>query len=240
MASPVYLAIDTSTDIAGLAIARGDQLLAELSWHCRQNHSVELMPLLNQLMMQAGVDYKDIGGIVVARGPGSFNGLRVGISSAKGLAFGLGVPLVGIGTLEAAAYHHASAGLPVCAAVNAGRDEIGAAIYQQIDGEWRQLIAEHVTTVDALCRQIDNKTIFCGPLPPGIEDELRRKLAERALIAPPIARLPRAGCLLELGAVRLDAGEDDGAAALQPLYLRRPQITQSKNKAVRQDNTAKG
>jgi len=237
---PVYLAIDTSTDTAGLAIARDGQLLAELTWHCRQNHSMELMPRLNQLMQQAGVNYKDVSGIVVARGPGSFNGLRVGISSAKGLAYGLGVPVVGVVTLEATAYQHRAAGLPVCAAVNAGRGEIGAAVYQQIDDEWGQLIAEHVTTVDALCRHIDNKTVFCGPLPAGVEEELRRKLGDKALIASPSARLLRAGCLLELGAVRLDRGEDDGAAALQPLYLRRPQITQPKNKAIRQNNIAKG
>jgi hypothetical protein len=69
---------------------------------------------------------------------------------------------------------------------------------------------------------------------------LRRKLGDKALLPPPSARRLRAGCLLELGAVRLENGEDDGAAALQPLYLRRPQITQPKNKAIIQNNIAKG
>ena len=97
----MQLAIDSSTDTASLAITRGNEVLAELTWRCGQNHSVELMPRLSRLLEQANIDLKSISGIIVARGPGSFNGLRVGISTAKGLAFSLGVPLVGINTLEA-------------------------------------------------------------------------------------------------------------------------------------------
>lgn len=229
MTSLTLLAIDSSTGNASLAIARDNEVLAELTWCCRQNHSVELMPNINRLLEQAGIDIRSVGGIIVARGPGSFNGLRVGISTAKGLAFGLGVPIVGISTLEAAAYQYVEAGLPVCPILNAGRGEIAAAIYKQ-EGKWQQVIAEHISTIDDLCPKIESKTIFCGELTPSIIEELTIRLEQKAIIQPPSTGLRRAVFIAALGLKRLQSGDCDQPSALQPIYLRRPQITQPKYK----------
>ena len=89
----MLLAIDTSTDTASLALVRDSQVLAELTWYCGQNHTVELLPQLTHFLHQIESGLQAISGIIVARGPGSFNGLRVGISTAKGLAFSLGIPV---------------------------------------------------------------------------------------------------------------------------------------------------
>ena len=226
----MQLAIDSSTDTASLAIARGNEVLAELTWRCGQNHSVELMPRLSRLLKQANIDLKSISGIIVARGPGSFNGLRVGISTAKGLAFSLGVPLVGISTLEAIAYGHAEVGLPVCPILNAGRGEIAIATYQLKGDRWQQITAEHISTVDALCAKITARTIFCGELTPDTIDKLTERLGQKAIIPPPASRLRRAGFLAELGLKRLQSDDCDQPSTLQPIYLRQPQITQPKNK----------
>jgi tRNA threonylcarbamoyl adenosine modification protein YeaZ len=106
----MQLAIDTSTDIASLALVKDDQLIAELTWRCGQNHTIQLLPNLEYLLRQAKLDLRSVNGIIVARGPGSFNGLRVGLSTAKGLAFSLGIPVVAVSTLEAEAYQHAETG----------------------------------------------------------------------------------------------------------------------------------
>ena len=156
----MLLAIDTSTDTASLALVRDSQMLAELTWYCGQNHTIELLPQLTHLLHQIESGLQTIGGIIVARGPGSFNGLRVGISTAKGLAFSLGIPVVGIGTLETAAYQHAETGLPICPIFNAGRGEIATASYQKKYHKWLKLTPEHITTVDVLCSQVAAKTIF--------------------------------------------------------------------------------
>ncbi len=226
----MQLAIDTSTDMASLALVEGSRVLAELTWHCGQNHTTELLPQLTHLLNQVKVDIRSIRGVIVAKGPGSFNGLRVGISTAKGLAIGLGIPIVGVSTLEVEAYQHAETSLPICPISNAGRGEIAAAIYQRKRNKWRQLITEHITTIDTLCAQITTKTIFCGEFIPFISTQLREQLRQRAIIAPPAARLRRAGFLAELGLARLEAGDYDNPATLQPLYLRRPAITQPKHR----------
>jgi len=226
----MQLAIDTSTDTASLALVQDGEVLAELTWRCGQNHTVQLLPHLAHLLDKTEVNLQSLSCITVARGPGSFNGLRVGISTAKGLAFSLGIPIVGISTLEVDAYQHAETGLPICPIFNAGRGEIATAIYQKKHHMWCQLISEHITTVDALCSQITTKTIFCGEFTPFIATELRKQLKQRAIIPPPATRLRRASFLAELGQQRLEAGDYDNPATLQPLYLRQPPITKPRHR----------
>jgi tRNA threonylcarbamoyladenosine biosynthesis protein TsaB len=226
----MYVAIDTSTETASVALVRDNEALAEFTWHCGRNHSVELLPRLLHLLDQAKLSLESVDGIIVARGPGGYNGLRVGVSAAKGLAFSLGVPIVGLSTLEAEAYQHAEIGLPVCPIFNAGREEIATAIYQKEQDKWRRMVAEHITTLEELCSQTTARTVFCGDYIPVIAKQLRKKLKQKAVMLSPAAGLRRAGFLAELGLRRLKAGDYDNLATLQPIYLRRPSITRPKHR----------
>jgi len=223
----MLLAIDTSTDSASLALVQDNKVLAEATWRCGQNHSVELLPRLTQLLNEAGVELKSVSCILVAKGPGSFNGLRVGLSTAKGLAFSLDIPIIGISSLELEACQHAETELPICPIFNARRGEIATALYQNKDN-WQQLAPEHITTVEALDSEIKVKTLFCGEYVSVIADELKKKLKDKAVIAPDKPR--RASLLAELAKGRLEAGDYDSPATLQPLYLRRPAITQRRHR----------
>lgn len=225
----MQLAIDTSTDTASLALVQDSEVLAELTWRCEQNHSVELLPRLADLLGRTKSNLQSISCVMVAKGPGSFNGLRVGVSTAKGLAFSLGIPIIGISTLEVEAYQHAETNLPICPIFNAGRGEIATAIYQMKRNEWRQITSEHITTVESLCSQITTKTLFCGEFVASLAGELRKQLKQRAIISSSTARLRRASFLAELGQQRLEAGNYDNPATLHPLYLRRPPITKRKH-----------
>ncbi|MBN1366984.1 MAG: tRNA (adenosine(37)-N6)-threonylcarbamoyltransferase complex dimerization subunit type 1 TsaB [Dehalococcoidales bacterium] len=225
----MILAIDTSSETAGLALLDKQQVIAEIAWRCGQNHTIQLLPQLNNLLKSTGLSLSDITCVVVAKGPGSFNGLRVGISTAKGLSFSLEVPIIGVSTLEAAAYQHIELGLPVCAIAGAGRSEIAMAIYQEKRGKCQQLTAEHLTTVDVLINEIQTKTVFCGEYLPQAAGVLAEKLGTKAVIPRYIALTRRAAYLAELGSLRLKAGELDNPATLQPLYLRKPPITERKH-----------
>lgn len=223
------LAIDTSTDYCSIGLSHQGEIIAELTWHSEQNHTVELVPNIDRLFNQTGTSAQSLKAILVARGPGSFNGLRVGMSTAKGLAFSLNIPLVGIGTLEIEAYPFAFTKLPVCPIHNAGRGEIAVALYRQTDG-WRCLTPEHITTVDVLCRQTKRKTIFCGEIPPSVVEDLKKRLERYAIIPEAPARLRHAGFLSALGWQRLERGQIDDSTSLQPMYLRQPPITLRKVK----------
>jgi tRNA threonylcarbamoyl adenosine modification protein YeaZ len=221
------LAIDTSTDYASIAISHQGETLSELSWHTKQNHTRELVPNIDYLLCQAKVEPRAIEAIFVAKGPGSFNGLRIGMSTAKGFAFSLNIPLIAISTLEIEAYPFAFTGLPIRPMHNAGRSEIATALYQQNDS-WRCLAPEHITTADKLCQETKERTVFCGEIPLVVVEELKTKLGDLALVPEIAVRMRHASHLATLGWQRLSRGEKDDPASLQPTYLRPPPITQRK------------
>jgi tRNA threonylcarbamoyl adenosine modification protein YeaZ len=225
----MQIAIDTSTETASLALVKGDEILAEFSWHCGLNHTVEMYPRLDFMLRMSGMDVSEADCIFVAQGPGSFNGLRVGVSAAKGLALGLGIPIIGISTLEITAYQHSASGFPVCAVQNAGREEIAVALYRQsVRGGWSQISAAHITTPDALTSEIKEKTIFCGEFNAETGSRIKKILKTQAIMVSAAGRLRRAAFLAELGQKRRLAGEYGNLAAFQPTYLRHPPITERK------------
>ena len=226
----MQIAIDTSTETAGLAVVQDGEILAELAWRCSMNHTTQLLPHLDHLLKQADLKMQSADCIIVARGPGSYNGLRVGISTAKGLAFSLNIPIIGVSTLEAEAYQHAETGLPICPVFNAGREEIATATYQMKSGLWQQLAGERLTTIEALCAEVAEKTVFCGEFVPSVADKLREKLGEKAVVPSTAAGLRRAAFLAELGLKRWRAGDCDDVSTLQPFYFRGPAITQAKHR----------
>jgi tRNA threonylcarbamoyl adenosine modification protein YeaZ len=223
----MLLAIDTSTDNAAIALAPADGTLIEMVWRCERNHTVELLPHVSALLAESGVSVKSLRGIIVAIGPGGFNGTRAGVATAKGLAFSLDIPVVGISSLEAVAYEHATIGLPVCPVFNAGRGEVATALFRQSHGVWSRLELERIATLEELAASIKEKTVFCGEYIPAVAAELKQRLGEMAEIA--AGEPARARMLAELGRARLAAGSDS-PAGLQPLYLRRPSISQPKHR----------
>ena len=223
------LALDTSTAFASIALSDKGEAIAELTWHSGQNHSRELVPNVTHLLDQSNIDSKSISAIFVAIGPGSFNGIRVGISTAKGLTMSLNIPLIGISSMEIEAYPFACTELPICPIHNAGRNEIAAALYI-MNNQWTRLKEEHITTIDTLCQQIKQKTLFCGEIPDEIIQIIEKRLGELAVIPDFSSRLRRASHLASLGYKRLVKNETDNAASLQPLYLRPPSITKRKTK----------
>ena len=220
----MQLAIDTSTETASIALSESGEIVSEFTWHSGQNHTVELMPNLVHLLRQAKVELHSVDGIIVAKGPGSFNGLRAGMGTAKGLAFSLGIPIVGIGTLEVEAFPHALTTLPICPVFDAGRGEVAAAIFQQKGDRWLRLVDEHITTVGELCPRIEGRAIFCGRITAHIAQQIEELMGERAVILQAASKLRRAGFLAELGWKRLAREDFDDLFALQPLYLRKPPV----------------
>jgi len=242
----MLLAIDTSTSAAGLALVDdapgAPKTLAELNWDVGRRHSVELLQRLDWLLATTGVAAGRLGGVAVATGPGSFNGLRVALAAAKSLALALGVPLYGVPTLDVIAWGGAPADGPIWAVLEAGRGQVYAARY---DGAapaegWAPLDGYHVLTPAELAGRADGRAeeppggpaLFHGEWRPETRAALAAALGERARFASPL-RGRRAVWLAELALARAAAGRRDDPAALEPLYLRRPAITTSKKAELR-------
>lgn len=219
------LSIDTSTRYASIALTVHGELRAELSWRSDQNHTRELAPAVQALLRQAGATTRDIAAVAVALGPGGFSALRVGLSFAKGLAEGLGVPLVGMETLEVEAFPYASTGLPVYATGDAGRGQLAWAAFLEDKQGWRKITGERIATPQELAEALSAPGIICGEGLAGHGAALRPLLPQGVYPVQTTPPTRRAATLARLGWERLTRGEQDDPATLQPLYLRRPSIT---------------
>lgn len=220
----MLLAIDTSTPTAGLALWGEDGLGAVLAWEADQNHTRQLWKSMDFLLELQGLKPADLRGIAAGLGPGRFNGLRVGLSAAKGLCLALGRPIVGVDTLEATAYPYRDWGPPVCAVIAAGRGQLCAALYGEAHGRWQRQEGPILTDLESLCRLVDGPALFCGELTSAQREALRSRLGPRAVIAAPAGAPPRAVAIAEIAWGRLQVGETDDLATLQPIYLRRPPL----------------
>lgn len=222
------LAIDTSTRTVGVALSRQGRALWELTWRAEYNHTTQLMPAIDHILRQGVVTPKDLDAIIIAIGPGSFSGLRVGVAAAKGMAMALGRPLVAVSTMATEAYPFTGAGLPVRPVLDAGRDEIATALFAMEGDDLREIEGVRITTVEELCAAVRQPTLFCGEHLPEVRAALTARLGPLALIPPDSALPRRAGNLAELGWRRLQQGQSDDLATLQPVYLRGPSITRPK------------
>lgn len=217
------LSIDTSTRYAGVALSSDGEVASELAWRSAQNHSVEVAPAIRLVMERAGVRMDGLEAIFVAVGPGGFSALRVGLSTAKAMAMALGVPLVGIGTLDIEAFPYLRLGLPVCAIIEAGRQRLYVGSYAGPEAHGRG--PEHrVATLDELAAEIARPTLFCGEASLAVAPRLREQLGSRAVVAavPPPTR--RMAAMALMGWRRLGEGQTNPPETLQPMYLRSAQI----------------
>ncbi len=221
-AASLLLALDTATDLASIALYDGWRVIAEHSWHSNRRHTVELAPNVDALLRQAGVRPSLVAGVAVALGPGSFTGLRVALSFAKGLTLATEAALLGIPTLDVVAYPHRWQPLPVCAVIQAGRGRLCWALYRHGPDGWGPVSGYRLSEVEAVAREIEGPTLFSGELLPRNAALLQDLLGDRFRLAPPAMRLRRAGILAELGWARYQAGDMDDPAALSPIYLHEP------------------
>ena len=216
----MILAIDTATRAVSLALHDGHQVLAEESWRTENYHTTELAPTLEKLLRRSGVAVGDLRAIAVARGPGSFTGLRIGMSLAKGLALASSptLPLIGVPTLDivAAAQPHRADTLWVVA--QAGRGRINAGAYRWDGERWQSREAPFIVGWEDFISRLKPPVQISGEIDLAGRAQLER-VGGHVIIASAAESLRRAGFLAELGWERLSAGEVDDPVSLTPIYL---------------------
>ena len=218
------MAVETSTLAGGAALLDGDRVIGELLLDVRITHSERLMPAIDRLLRDASWTTTSLEGLAVAVGPGSFTGLRIGLSAVKGLAWALGLGVAAVPTLDALAATLPFAAHPVCPVLAAGKNEVYCSLYRW-DGatmrrQWDDLALAH----DELASRLTEPTILLG-------DGAHLIASRHARLAPPHRRMPSAAAVGVLGLARFRAGEVVSAGELSPFYLR-PSQAELKRRAV--------
>jgi tRNA threonylcarbamoyladenosine biosynthesis protein TsaB len=213
MSQVLLLALDTSTSIASVAVFDGQQVLSETTWLAGREHSTRVLIEAEVALQRVERVPGELTGLVVARGPGSFTGVRVALSVAKGIAAGFGIPAWGVDSLDVLALAAAPSRLPVRAVLEAGRGRYATALYR--DG--RRVGGARLATLDELIRLVTEPTAVIGEL----GSSGRQRLGEQAHVrlAPVSASARRAGYLAELGWRAALRGEPGDAHLLDAVYL---------------------
>jgi tRNA threonylcarbamoyladenosine biosynthesis protein TsaB len=216
------LAIDTATARVGVAIGRDGRVLAELTVDGTRRHAEELAPAITEVVRESGIGLDRLQFVSVGIGPGMFTGLRVGVTTARMLGQALGVPVVGIPSLDLVAYPWRNTDRRIVALIDARRSEVYVARWTIVGGGLERHGDYTVETPEAVAARL------------AAGGELVRLVGEGALAhasvfdaLPGVQRLgeeaafPDVGALVELATARFERGEHDPPERVQPLYLRR-------------------
>jgi tRNA threonylcarbamoyladenosine biosynthesis protein TsaB len=219
------LAIDTSNFALGVAVCTEEKVLGEYTTNLKKNHSIRLMPAISQLLDEVEVDPAELSAIVVARGPGSYTGVRIGVATAKSMAWSLNIPLIGISSLEALAWNAAHFPGWIVPLFDARRGQVYTGVYKMSPEGGVELQEEEriVLLTQALeewkDRGEEEPILFLGDDVAIHKETIIDRMGSRAVFAPLSYHVPRAAHLAAAGWRKLRADQIEDTETFTPVYL---------------------
>ncbi len=223
------IGIDTSTEMGAIGLINDEELLAEINIALYRQHSKRLLPNIRYMLKEADLEIQDVEGIAITVGPGSYTGLRIGLSTVKAFAQALNIPVVALSTLAVVAYnlHYSNSWLvPV---IDARRQRVYTALYRGGSRDMRasQEWEDRVMAVDELLSKLketaDDEEIFLlGNGVPVYREEFNNSNLNIICAAEEFNK-PRGGVVAALGQYYLKQGESDNIIKILPNYLKKPQ-----------------
>ncbi len=217
----MVLGIETSTMMGSVAIVGKEGVVAQYILNIEVGHSERVMVAIDRVLTDAKIGLKDLDGIAISIGPGSFTGLRIGLSTAKGLALATGKPLVSVRTLEALAWNLPFSRFLICPILDARKKEVYTAFFQFVNGSsLKRLTEDMVLPVQRLLSMIKEPVIFLGDAVDIYKSAISEKLGDMVYFAPMALRFPSASVVAELSIAMLQEGKGEDPLTLVPVYIR--------------------
>jgi tRNA threonylcarbamoyladenosine biosynthesis protein TsaB len=213
------LAIDTSNYVLGVAVTSHSHVIGEYITNLKKNHSIRAMPAIESLLQDCDMNAKDLNKIVVAHGPGSYTGVRIGVTIAKTLAWALNIPLVGVSSLEVLAANGRHFDGYICPLFDARRGQVYTGLYKYEQNRLVTIEPDQVVLVKdwaAYLKEKETKILFLGNDLPIHQETIKEKLGDYAVIGCETQHNPRPSELAFLGKDR----EPGDLHRFVPNYLR--------------------
>ncbi len=215
------LGIDTSTSCGSVGLMDNGEVVSDYLLNIRLTHSERLLGAIELVLREARCPIETLDGWAISLGPGSFTGLRIGISTIKGLAFATGKPVAGVSTLDVLASQIATTPYLICPILDARKQEVYTAFYRYEKREsLKRLSPYQAIRPEDLIKQIDEQTIFLGNGVMVYKDFLQSSLSSTAIFPPPHLHFCHGSMVAELGSKLLEKGEGSDLATLAPTYIR--------------------
>lgn len=213
------LGIDTSTDFLSIAIIDENGLLVNFEYPCNRQHSSSLIPLIKEMLKKSALAIKDLDAFAVGIGPGSFTGLRIGVSTIKGLALGCNKPVVGVPTLDVIATNAVYFPGIICPIIDARKGKIYSALYQSKGKGLKKISKYLLISLDKLVFKIGKrKTLFLANGVKLYKNDIS-KLFPKAEFAPVSLFSPKGSVVAQMGLEKIAKGKQDDPDQLVPMYL---------------------
>ena len=220
-ATPLLLALETTGMCGSVALVADGYCVGEFSLQTKVTHSRRLLTAIDHLLLQAECELDAVCGIAVSLGPGSFTGIRIGLSTAKGLSMAMGKPLLGVSTLDAFAGQFSHLDKPLCVVLDARKKEVYAAFYECLaDGTVRRTSDNLVLPPAQLAASITVPTVMAGDGVLLYRDLFLSSLADKALLVDATSCFPRAAAVGKAAWPRWQRQEFMEPALAAPLYIR--------------------
>jgi tRNA threonylcarbamoyladenosine biosynthesis protein TsaB len=227
----IVIGVETATVVGSVAVVNDEGIIGECALNVRLNHSERLLPIIDQLLKNTDIPFSLIDGLVVSLGPGSFTGLRTGISTIKGLSLASGKPIVGISTLDGLAHNYPCGETLVCPMIDARKNEVFAALYRwNASLKLQKITTDLVIAPQKLLQNINERVIFFGDGSLVYKSLIKEFLGSKALFAPSHLRYPRAATIACLGLEELQKGNTLAINNVTPVYVR-PSDSESNKKS---------
>ena len=233
------LAVESSAVAASCALSEDGRLLGEFFLNVGLTHSCTLMPMIESLLRYADVSVRDVDLFAAANGPGSFTGVRIGVSTVKGLAQPLSKPCVGVSTLLSMAYNMLGTDSLICCAMDARCRQVYTALFESKDGKIVRLTEDDAVSLDALCetlRSMHRKVVFVGDGAELCYNTFRDLLPEIEL-APASLRFQRASSVAAAVFAADDGIQTVSAEDLNVSYLRLSQAERERKQKLEAQNS---
>jgi len=214
------LAVDTTTRSCSAAVVSSSGLLAEIILDNDQTHARHLMKMIDQVLELAGISLNTLDGFAVTRGPGSFTGLRIGLSSIKGLGRATGKPIVAVSSLEALATQVGPVAMTIFALIDAYRKEVYLAGYRYEKDRLKGVLPETVAGPEKVLAMVQGPAVFVGNGAVIYRRMLVENLGESAHFTQDLHNTIRAATVARIALSRLESKGCD-AADITPVYLRK-------------------
>ena len=217
------LALETSTLVSSVALGTVDTLLGEITLQTKKTHSELLMPHIDKLLRMAGIKKTELKAVAVSIGPGSFTGLRIGLATAKTLAYALQIPIVGVPSLAALAYGCSVPGVILAPMLDAQKGNVYQAVFKWQNGELQELRATRVVDIQEALEdltQYDLPVLVMGEAAV-LHSEKIQKVGKNLELAKPHLIIQRAASVVGLGHTLLKQGNVEDVMTLEPVYIRR-------------------
>ena len=231
------LSVDTSTTVASCAVINKDETLSEGTVSSKTTHSQKLLPLIADTLDRANIDIEEIDYFAVANGPGSFTGLRIGVSTINGLAQALDKPVVAISSLKALAMNISTCEKLLVPLIDARRDRSFTGVYKSdLDGKLETLLEEDVREMDEILDILDKKQediMFIGDGMNNYREKIVNVLGDRAYFTPNNLNIAKASSVGELAKVKIEDGQTMSYFDLRPEYLRETQAQRELDEKMR-------